>query len=70
MEKQFFSIKEAAAWSSLSARFLYELCQKRAVRFYRIGKRIVIARGDLEEFIKQGTVEVVDWDEKAGELLK
>lgn len=69
MEK-YLSIKSAAAWSSLSSRFLYELCQRKTLKFYRVGRRIVIARDDLEELINQGIVEAVDWDEKARELVK
>ena len=67
MEKRFFSIREAAEYSSLSARFLYEKCQNRKLRFSKIGKRIVIDSQDLHDFITQNTVEPVDdWGEKLG----
>ena len=67
MEKRFFSIREAAEYSSLSARFLYEKCQNRKLRFSKIGKRIVIESQNLHDFITQNTVEPVeDWSEKLG----
>jgi len=65
MEKRFFSIREAARYSSLSARFLYEKCQNRELRFSKVGKRIVIDFKDLHNFIIQNTIEPVDdWIEK------
>lgn len=70
MEKAYFSVKEAATWSSLSPRFLYELCQNRKVRFFKVGRRIVIAKEDLEGLINAGTVAAVDWNEKVEKLLK
>lgn len=68
MEKEFFSVREAANYSSLSARFLYELCQNKEIRFYKIHKRIVIDIKDLNEYIKSNCIEAVDWNEKAKEL--
>lgn len=70
MEKAYFSIKEAAVWSSLSPRFLYELCQNRKLRFFKVGRRIVILKEDLEGLINAGTVPAVDWNERAREFLK
>lgn len=69
-ERSFLSIKQAAKISSLSTRFLYEACQRRELRFYRVGRRIVIEQKDLEEFLTREPVECVDWDEKARSLLK
>ncbi|HEB36383.1 hypothetical protein LCGC14_0802570 [marine sediment metagenome] len=70
MDKGFLSIKQAAEYSSLSQRLLYEIVAKREIRSYKIGKRIVLDSQDLEDYIKQNVVERVDWDEKARELLK
>jgi excisionase family DNA binding protein len=67
MEKRFLSIREAAKYSSLSTRFLYEKCQNRELRFSKVGKRIVIDSQDLHDFITQNTIEPVDdWGEKLG----
>ncbi len=68
MEKRFLSIKQAAEYSSLSQRFLYEVVAKREIRSYKIHKRIVIDSQDLEDYIKQNVIESVDWDERAKEL--
>jgi len=68
MERRFFSIRQAAEFSSLSQRFLYEIVAKREIRSYKIGKRIVLDTQDLEDYIKQNVRESIDWDEKAREL--
>lgn len=68
MDKGFLSIKQAAEYSSLSQRFLYEIVAKREIRSYKIGKRIVLNSLDLEDYIKQNVVERVDWDEKVKDL--
>lgn len=68
MEKSFLSVAEAARYSSLGPRTLYQLCQDRKLRLYKIGKRIVIDPADLETLIKENCVEVVDWDVEAGKL--
>ena len=67
MEKKFLSVAQAAKISSLSKRFIYETCQKRELKFYRCGRRIVIDSQDLQEFITREAVEPVeDWGEKLG----
>jgi len=68
MDKRFLSIKQAAEYSSLSQRFLYEIVAKREIRSYKIGKRIVLDSQDFEEYIKQNVVECIDWDEKVKDL--
>jgi excisionase family DNA binding protein len=68
MDKGFLSIKQAAEYSSLSQRFLYEIVAKREIRSYKIGKRIVLDSQDLEEYIKQNVVECVNWAEKIKDL--
>lgn len=66
--RSFLSIRQAAKLSSLSTRFLYEACQKRELRYYKVGRRIVLDSKDLEDYIKQNVVECVDWDEKVKDL--
>lgn len=70
MDQKFLSIKEASRYCSLSARLLYEIVAKREIRSYKIRKRIVIDVEDLVEYIRQNVQERVDWDEKAGELVR
>ena len=70
MEQKFFSVKQASGYSSLSQRFLYEKCQNRELRFFKVGRRIVIERQDFLVFLTQEPVEPIDWDEKAKELNK
>jgi len=68
LEKKFLSVAEAAKFSSLSRRFLYSLCRDRKLKYYKVSKRIVIQIADLQEFINEGVVEAIDWNEKAREL--
>lgn len=65
MEKRFLSIAEAARYSSLSQRFLYQLVHDRKLRHYRIGRRVVLAIADIDSLINEGCQEVIDWNEKA-----
>lgn len=67
-ERSFLSIRQAAELSSLSTRFLYDACRNRELKFYRCGRRIVVDRQDLLEFLTREPMEPVDWDEKAREL--
>ena len=69
-EPSFLSIRQASKLSTLSTRFLYTACQKRQLKFYKIGRRIVIDRQDLLEFLTREPVEPIDWDEKSKELFK
>jgi len=69
-ERQFLSVKKAAAKSSLSTRFLYEVCARKELRFYRVGKRILIDAKDLESFIAENVVEPINWEEKVKEFTR
>jgi len=65
LEERWLSIKQAAKISSLSPRFLYQACQRRELRFYKVGRRIVIDSEDLFKFITQEPIEPIDyWGEK------
>ena len=68
VKDQFFlSVKQAAAKTSLSTRTLYLACQRRDLRYYKVGRRIVIDEKDLIEFVSREAVERVDdWGEKLG----
>lgn len=68
--RSFLSVRQAAKVSSLSTRFLYDACQKRQLKFYKCGRRIVIEHQDLVIFLTQEPVEPVDWDGKARELIR
>jgi excisionase family DNA binding protein len=67
-KKRFLSIKQAAEYSSLSQRLLYEIVAKREIRSFKIHRRIVLGIKDLDDFIEQNARDSVDWDEKVGEL--
>ena len=63
-EKRFFSVKEAAFYSGLSARLIYQKTKDRALRHYRLNSKIVIDKADLDSLIMQHEVQTAD------ELLK
>lgn len=61
------SVREASRKTSLGIRFLYRLLAEKKLRHFKIGSRIVIDSEDLDNFIRQGEVEVVeDWGEELG----
>jgi len=68
MEKRYLSIKRAAELTSLSTRFLYQKCQNKELKFYKVGRRIVIDSEDLSKFITREPIEPIDdWGEKLGD---
>lgn len=60
VQKRFFSVKEAAAYTGLSARLLYQKLHERALRSYRVGKKIVLEVKDLDEFVMTNEVKSSD----------
>jgi len=51
IQKRFFSVKEAAFYSSLSTRLIYQKLKEGTIRFYRVGRKIVLDRQDLDRFV-------------------
>jgi len=68
MEKKFLSIRQAADYSSLSPRLLYEIVARREIKSYKVHRRIVLELSDLDDYIEQHARDSVDWAEKAREL--
>jgi len=64
MEKRFFSVREAALYSGLSTRLIYQKLTDRVLRHYRVNSKIVIDRADLDGLIMQNEVRTSE------ELLK
>jgi len=56
MGREFFSIKTASEYSSLSQRLLYKLVQERELRSYKVRTKILIKKSDLEALIIKGAV--------------
>lgn len=53
MEKMTYSIKEAAEILGVSKSFMYKLVQGNEIPVIRLGKRLVIPKIRLHEFINQ-----------------
>jgi len=54
MEKRFYSVKEAAYYSGLSRRSIYQKIQDGDIRYYRAGGvkgKIILDRQDIDDFI-------------------
>ena len=54
MEKRFYSVKQAAFYSGLSPRSIYQKIKDGDIRYYRAGGvkgKIVIDRQDLDAFV-------------------
>jgi len=58
--KRFYSVKEAANYTSLSPRLLYQELKNRAIKSYRVGKKIVLDRQDLDAFVMSNAVMTSD----------
>jgi len=56
MDKRFFSVREAALYSGLSVRLVYQKLADRALRHYRVNSKIVIDRKDLDGMVMQNEV--------------
>ena len=53
-EKRFFSVREAAAYSGLSASLIYQKLKEKALMSYRVNTKIIIEKQDLDKMILQG----------------
>jgi len=58
--KRFFSVKEAAVYSSISTRVIYQTLKERGIRSYRVGRKIVLDVKDLDAFIMTNEVKNSD----------
>ena len=58
--KRFYSVKEAASYTSLSPNLIYQKLKERAIRSYRVGAKIVLDRQDLDAFVMSNAVMTSD----------
>lgn len=58
--KRFYSVREAAIYTSLSPRLLYQKLKDRAIRSYRVGTKIVLDSKDLDAFVMSNAVMTSD----------
>jgi len=65
--KRFFSVKEAAVYSSISTRVIYQTLKERGIRSYRVGRKIVLDIKDLDAFIMTNEIKNSD---QVREILK
>ena len=59
MVEKLFTIDEAADALGTSARFPRRLVAQRRIRFVKVGKFVRIPESAINEFVDEGTVEVV-----------
>ena len=51
VERRFFSVKDSAMYSSLSYWTVRDLCALKQLPHIRVGKRILIEKKDLDDFL-------------------
>lgn len=56
MNMQYFSVRTASEFCSLSQRLIYKLVQERELKSYRVRGKILIKKLDLEALIIRGAV--------------
>ena len=56
MENKLLTISEAATYLGVSISYLYKMCAKRSIDFYKIGRSNKFLMEDLDDFIKKGKV--------------
>jgi excisionase family DNA binding protein len=56
MNMEYFSVRTASEFCSLSQRLIYKLVQERELRSYRVRGKILIKKLDLEALIIRGAV--------------
>lgn len=59
MVERLFTVEEAAEALGTSARFPRRLVTQRRIRFVKVGKFVRIPESAIEEFVNEGTVDVV-----------
>ena len=67
MQKRFFSVREAALYTGLSARLIYQKLRERALCSYRVGRKIVLDVRDIDAFVMTNEVKSSD---QLREILK
>jgi len=50
--KSYLTIKDAAFYLSISADYLYHLVAQRKISSYRIGRRVLLKKKDLDEMME------------------
>jgi excisionase family DNA binding protein len=59
-EKPYLTIKEAAEFSRLAPSNIRLLIRKRQLRAQKVGRRVLIKRSDLENFLEANPIEMKD----------
>lgn len=55
-----FDVKEAAAYMSVTERFIRRLVMEGRIRYYKIGKFVRFEQADLDAFIDAGRVDSLE----------
>lgn len=68
MQNRYLSIRDACQYTGLSERYLFEKRMDKAIRYLKIGKKVLFDIKDLDVFMQRNAVDSTDWDEKVKEL--
>ncbi|GAB6091396.1 helix-turn-helix domain-containing protein [Spirochaeta dissipatitropha] len=56
IEQHYFSVEEAAEYLRLSKYTVYKLSSQKIIPQYKIGRRVLFAKADLEKYLQQNKV--------------
>jgi excisionase family DNA binding protein len=56
-ERKMLTVKEAAEHLRMSAKFVYRLVEGKQLNYTKLGNRIRIDKGDLDEYLQRSRVE-------------
>ena len=59
MEREHYSVTEAAEYLGTSVRFVRRLVAERRIPFYKLGSHVRLKRRDLEAFVQAGKVDAI-----------
>ena len=56
----FLTVKEAATWLNIDVNTLRAWLTQRRLRFYRLGRKIVLKEDDLQKYVDENCVEAIE----------
>lgn len=68
-EPEAFNVPTAALIIGSSTRVVWELIKKRQITHFRIGRKVLISRAALDEYVQRNTIPAIDAKAIAREML-